>query len=297
MTRGSDERTRFINAVRANPKVVGYSGTGLVEGSTGEGLWTLFREFKPGMADALFEGLAPLRWCNFVEPVNVYRQTPVRLEAVLADEDAMLPGKYPVHLLVVGPKGNRAFEKHIEVTIPEKTAASEPPMAIPAFDETVAIDGPPGKYRFLVEFERGGAATGGDTEFYVADPAELPAVDAEIVVWGEGPQVVEWLSKSGIKHRPFDARTLTAREAILALNPPKANTAAAFAELARHMARGATVVFLSPETLARDKAPTGWFPLVKKGKYAITDNHVYHKDEWCKEHPIFDGLPSRCLMD
>jgi hypothetical protein len=297
LVRGSDERTRFINAVRANPKVIGYSMTGMVEETTGEGIWTNFREFKPGTPDALFEGLAPLRWCNFVEPVNVYRKTPVRLEAVLANEDAMLPGKYPVHLLVVGPKANRSFEKRIEVTIPEKTPTFEPPMVMPVFDETVVIDGPSGKYRFLVEFERGGAATGGDTEFYVADPAELPAVDAEIVLWGEDPQVAEWLSKSAIKYRPFDAKTLTSREAILALNPPKENTATAFVELANHMARGSTAVFLSPGTLAREKAPTGWIPLVKKGNYAITDNHVYHKDEWCKGHPIFDGLPSRCLMD
>jgi hypothetical protein len=297
LARGADERVRFLNAVRANPKVIGHSITGLVEGETGEGMWTAFREFKPGSADALFETLAPLRWCNFVEPVNVYRKTPVRLEAVLANEDALLPGKYPVHLLVVGPKGHRAFEKRIEVTIPETTATSEPPMVMPAFDETVVIDGPAGKYRFLVEFERGGAATGGDTEFYVADRAQWPAVDAEIVVWGEDPQVVEWLAKNGVKHRAFDAKTMPSREAILVLNPPKANTAAAFTELANHMARGATAIFFSPSTLARDKAPTGWLPLVKKGNYIPMGSWLYHKDEWCKEHPIFDGLPSCGLMD
>jgi hypothetical protein len=183
------------------------------------------------------------------------------------------------------------------VVIADKTADFEPPMVMPVFDETVPIDGPSGKYRFLVEFERGGGATGGDTEFYLADPVELPAVDAEIVVWGEDPQVIEWLSRSGVKHRPFDGRASATREAILALDPPKADTAAAFAELADRMARGATVVFLSPEMLARDKAPTGWLPLAKKGNYAMTNNHVYHKDEWCKDHPIFDGLPSGCLMD
>ncbi len=292
------ERTRFNNAVRANPKVIGYSITGLLDhGTTGEGLWTLFREFKPGTADALFESLAPLRWCNFVEPVNLYRKTPVRLEAVLANEDALLPGKYPVHLLVVGPQANRAFEKHIDITIPETTADSEPPMVMPVFDETVVIDGPAGQYRFLVEFERGGAATGGDTEFYVADPADLPAVDAEIVVWGEDPQVVEWLAKNNIRHRPFDAKTMPSRQAILALKPPQENPAAAFVELARHMACGSTVIFLSPSTLARDQAPTGWLPLANKGTHAEMSNWLYHKDEWCKEHPIFDGLPSRCLMD
>lgn len=298
LTRMADERRRFINAVRANPKVIGHLITGLCDqGMTGEGMWTAFREFKPGTADMLFDTLAPLRWCNFVEPVNVYRGTPVRLEAVLANEDVLRPGKYPVRLLVVRPDGQPAFDRRIEVTIPEWSVGAELPMAMPVFDETVAIDGPAGKYRFLVEFEQGGAATGGETEFYVADPAESPAVDTDVVVWGEDPSVTDWLTKNGIKHRAFEPKTLVSRETILALNPPKENTAGAFAELANHMARGSTAIFLSPGTLARDKATTGWIPLVKKGVYGDMTGWLYHRDEWCKAHPVFDGLPSRCLMD
>jgi hypothetical protein len=60
--------------------------------SCGEGLTTTFRGLKPGTVDALFEGLAPLRLCLFAEPVNVYRGTRVRCEAVLANEDALAPG-------------------------------------------------------------------------------------------------------------------------------------------------------------------------------------------------------------
>ena len=52
-----------------------------------------FRELKPGTMDALFDGWAPLRWCLFAEPVNVYRGTPVRLEAVLANEDVLAAGR------------------------------------------------------------------------------------------------------------------------------------------------------------------------------------------------------------
>ena len=48
-----------------------------------------------GLIDAAYELAAPLRWCLFVEPVNVYRGTRVRLEAVLANEDVLRPGKYP----------------------------------------------------------------------------------------------------------------------------------------------------------------------------------------------------------
>ena len=78
---------------------------------------TTFRELKPGTVDAMFEGFAPLRLCLFAEPVNVYRGTRVRFEAVLANEDALAPGEYPVRLLVVGPQSRRIFEKTVNVTI------------------------------------------------------------------------------------------------------------------------------------------------------------------------------------
>jgi hypothetical protein len=112
------QRTLGLNAIRANPNIVGYSLTGMNDHvSCGEGLTTTFRELKPGTVDAMFEGLAPLRLCLFAEPVNVYRGTRVRFEAVLANEDALVPGEYPVRLLVVGPQNRRIFDKTVDVTI------------------------------------------------------------------------------------------------------------------------------------------------------------------------------------
>lgn len=115
-----------LNAIRSNPHVVGPSLTGAVDqGMTGEGLFTTFRELRPGTVDALFEALAPLRWCLFVEPVHVYRGTPVRLEAVLANEDVLLPRDYPVRPQVFGPYMVPFFERTL--TIPDRQAQAEPP--------------------------------------------------------------------------------------------------------------------------------------------------------------------------
>ena len=188
------QRLLGLNAIRANPNLVGYSLTSTVDPpSTGEGLTTTFRELKPGTIDALFDSFAPLRWCLFVEPVNVYRGTTVHLEAVLANEDALSPGEYPVRLQVVGPNATRVFERTITVTIPPHPrplsqglgrgeTKLELPFAIPVFAEDVVIDGPPGKYRFLATFERGAAATGGDVEFYVSDSAEMPSMKTEVML-------------------------------------------------------------------------------------------------------------------
>ena len=165
IARMAGQRLLGLNAIRANPYVIGHSVTGtLDQGMTAEGLWTTFRELKPGTIDAMFDGWAPLRFCLFVEPVNVYRTTPaggtpanptpVRLEAVLANEDALAPGEYPVRLTVVGPDANRVFEKTLKLVVPDRHGKPEPPMVTPLLSQQVAIDGPPGKYRFLATFER-----------------------------------------------------------------------------------------------------------------------------------------------
>ena len=53
-----------FDLIRSNPKICGYNPTGMPgHALTGEGLWTFWREWKPGIADALADGWAPLRWC------------------------------------------------------------------------------------------------------------------------------------------------------------------------------------------------------------------------------------------
>ncbi|MDP7620234.1 MAG: glycoside hydrolase family 2 TIM barrel-domain containing protein, partial [Dehalococcoidia bacterium] len=194
-----------INALRANPNIVGYSLTSTFDPTTsGEGLWTLFRELKPGMVDAIDDGFAPLRWCLFVEPMNVYRHTPAKMEAVLSNEDVLLPGEYPVRIEVFGPNCDRVLERHVTVTIPPSERGSEPPYAMAVFSEDVVIDGPEGEYRLTATFERGGAAVGGEAAFSVVDPVQMPTVEAEVVLWGDDPELVTWLSEHDIRHRPYD---------------------------------------------------------------------------------------------
>ncbi|MGA2259696.1 MAG: glycoside hydrolase family 2 TIM barrel-domain containing protein, partial [Thermoguttaceae bacterium] len=293
------QRLLGLNAIRANPNVVGHSVTGTVDqGMTGEGLWTTFRELKPGTVDALFDSFAPLRWCLFAEPVNVYRRTPVRLEARLANEDALPPGQYPVRLQVVGPGTTHIWQQTLTVTIPETKDKSEPPMVLPVFDQPVVIDGPAGKYQFSATFQRGAAAAGEVVEFYVADPAPPLGIDAEVVVWGDDAGLDQWLREHGIRSRPFSPTAPLGRELIVATaRPPAPGGAAVFAELARRVARGATVVFLCPAVFAQGNEKTAWLPLIRKGDLAELPSWLYHKDEWAKRHPIFAGLPAGGLMD
>ncbi len=293
------QRTLGLNAIRANPNIVGHSLTGAIDHvMCGEGLTTLFRELKPGTIDALFDAWYPLRWCLFAEPTHIYRGEPVRLEAVLANEDSLAAGEYPVRLQVVGPDGRTVCERTLQVTVPAKSDAAELPLAVPCFDEQVPIDGPEGRYRFHVSFLRGGAAAGGVVDFFVSDRAKMPPVDSEIVLWGDDPRVAPWLTEHGVRHRPFDAAFKAGREAILVCGKPAgADPAGAFRELARHVARGSTAVFLAPEVFAEGNRPTHWLPLEKKGELLPIHGWLYLKDEWAKQHPIFDGLPAGGLLD
>jgi hypothetical protein len=79
--------------------------------------------------------------------------------------------------------------------------------------------------------------------------------------------------------------------------PPAPLGQAAFAELARRIARGSTVVFLVPEVFAKANQSAAWLPLARKGTISPIYGWLYLKDEWAKEHPIFDGLPAGGLMD
>ena len=282
------QRTLGVNAIRSNPQIVGYSLTGMNDHvSCGEGLTTTFRELKPGTVDAMFEGFAPLRLCLFAEPANVYRGQRVRFEAVVANEDALVPGEYPVRLLVVGPGNQRVFAKTVNVTV-----AEDSPFALPIFAEDVVVDGPPGRYRFLASFERGGAATGGETEFYVADPAEMPTVNADVLLAGEDAELAKWLGDHGIRCQTLATAKSAPHEVILVSRVPPD-----FEDLWRRVAQGATAVLLSPEVLQKGDQPLGWLPLGNRSNVVTIRGWLYLKDEWAKRHPIFDGLPCGGLMD
>jgi hypothetical protein len=300
ITRSASNRSLSLTVIRSNPQICGYNLTGMNDqGLTGEGLTTTFRELKPGTTDALFEGLAPLRWCMFAEPRNIYRGRKVKLEVILANEDALPPGDYPALIQVVGPNNEQIYNHKTTITIAAIKNGIEPPLAMPVFTEELAIDGPAGKYHLLATLERGGAPTCGKVEFYVDDPALMPAVETEVTVWGADTLLTKWLAEQKIKTRPFNAAKQKSRETILvgAHPPVTKDTLSAFRDLMQHVARGSNVVFLSPEVFKRGNSSDGFLPLREKNSIYKHPSWLYLFDEWVKQHPVFEGLPAGGLMD
>jgi hypothetical protein len=297
------------NAWLSNPALIGDLTSTQVPDAWfhGCGIANYFRELKPGMADAFNDMAAKTRWCLFAEPVNVYRGSKVRLEAVLVNHsEELTPGKFPVHLQVVGPKMTSILDRTIDLEITGGPGKPESSFVLPAFAGELTMDGPSGKYRFIATFQRGVPAGGGEAELYVAATQDMPGVPHEIVLWGEDGELRNWLLSQGLRVRRFDAANAAGREIILASGrPPVPGGAEAFATLARHVARGSTVVFLTYHTLAErgmsDKTPIPlrWAPFPQPIKPSIGEVPAWYfrADYWAKDHPIFDGLPCGGIMN
>ena len=281
-----------INAIRANPAMIGHSITGAIDhGFSGEGLITRFRELKYGTTDAMADAFAPLRFCLFADQWQVYSGTTIKFEAVLANEDVLKSGEYKVRLQIVGPENHRVFDEVVPVIVPGIVDGKEPPFAIPFFEKNIVVNGPSGVYRFHAMMLEGGAPAGRPLEFFVTDPKDMPAVNATVVLWGNDLELGDWLRSCGIATKTFDAATDS--DVILVGRKPADN----FAPLLKLMENGARVIFLCPEVFREGDDSTAKLPLEQRGQIRNGGVWLYHKDDWTKNHPYFDGLPRGGIMD
>ena len=124
----------------------------------------------------------------------------------------------------------------------------------------------------------------------------MPPVAPEVVLWGEDEGLTKWLKAHGIRVKPYAARESAGREVILAAGrAPAPGGLTVFRDLAKRMARGSTVIFLSPAVFGHAGKAEALVPLANKGSLASAGNWLYHADQWAKPHPIFAGLPTGLL--
>jgi len=136
----------------------------------------------------------------------------------------------------------------------------------------------------------------------VTDPADMPAVNTGVAVFGNDPELLKWLNGHGIKAQPYKAGKSNARQVVLVSNAAGGEERAeAWRDLAQRIAEGSAAVFLSLDVLKKGDNRLGWLPLANKGAIGMTCEfnfpQVYLKDEWAKKHPLFEGLPCGGLMD
>jgi hypothetical protein len=283
------QRRLGFDLIRSNPRICGFNLTGMLDHAiTGEGLWTLWRELKPGCAETLRDGWAPLRWCLFVTPQHGYAGREVRVEAVLANEDVLGPGEYPVTFRIFGPQGI-AWEKRVRMTLPEAPEGDRPPLAVRVLDEQVTLSGPAGAYELAACLERGGAPAGDRQPFRLSDPGQWPQLRGAVSTWGLPAKVTDWLGARGLRCSAFSGRPRTRPQVILVGNPDGAEDES-WRNLMRSVAAGAMAVLLQPAALRRGDDSTFRLPLKDRGVCKSFGDWLYHRECVARRHEVFAGL-------
>jgi hypothetical protein len=292
------QRLLGFDLIRSNPNICGYNLTGMLDHAlTGEGLWTFWREWKPGIVDALADGWAPLRWCLFAAPSHAYAGQMLKIEAVLANESALAPGDYPVRLRIAHARGI-AWERQVTLHIPQPKAGQDGPLAIPVLSEEISLAGPAGAYTLAASLERGGSPAGGRLTFHISDKAALPRLDQEVTVWAVEERAAKWLEQHGVHCRRFEPSASSDSQIVLVGDRvAELEDESGWRALTAHIEQGSTAIFLSPQAFQRGDDPVGWLPLSDKGRCYAFHDWLYHKECVAKAHPIFADLQPQGVMD
>ena len=285
-------RYRIIgfNLIRSNPNLCGFNLTGLLDhGFSGEGLWSYWRRNKPAMFDAVADGWSPLRWCLFASPTHAYAGRPFQVEAVLATEDALQPGRYPASFAIVGEQGP-VWRQDAEIVIPE-----DMPFAVPVLKEEVILDVPTGKYSLIANMNAGGSPTGSKLDFYITNEADYPALDGEATVWGLKEETNIFLISMGLKLTPFSTESKAGR--ILVGNPEDIDNEAKWNHLMALASQGADVLFLNSDLFSGNDERCARLPIPGGMKVTFIRDWLYHKECIATHSPVFDGLNGAGIVD
>ncbi len=283
-------RTIGFNLIRSNPNLCGFNLTGLLDhGFSGEGLWSYWRRFKPAMFDAVSDGWSPLRWCLFATPTHAYSGRPFQVEAVLATEHALQPGRYPASFAIVGEQGP-VWRQDAEIVIPE-----DMPFAVPVLKEDVVLDVPTGKYSLIANMNAGGSPTGSKLDFYITNEADYPALDGEAIVWGLKEETNTFLISMGLKFTPFSTESRGGR--ILVGNPEDIDNEAKWNHLMELAGQGADVLFLNSDLFSGNEARSAKLPIPGGMKVTFIRDWLYHKECIATHSPVFEGLNGAGIVD
>ena len=283
----SRQRAAALNLVRSNPYINGYSMTGLLDHSIcGEGLWTYFREWKPGIADVLQSGLAPLKWCLFLDSPRPYSCSPFTISGVLANEDILTEGRYPVSLRIAGEQGI-VYEKELALNVARGDLRG---LSVPVFCERVVLNVPSGDYVLRAELG-GAAATCGELAFSIDDTSDLTGNGRPVYLCGASEALRAFLEKKRFYARDF--AEYGGGAAVVALCAPGCGAQSVASGVAAAAEAGCRVVALAPDSLCgEDEALCGlpFHDAPSLSPRGYNPDWLYRKEYLLKRHPYFRGL-------
>jgi hypothetical protein len=281
------QRTLGFDLIRGNPRLNGYNLTGLLDHvMAGEGLWRLWRGWKPGMFDAVCDGWAPLRWCLTASPLHGRAGAEVQIRVDLANEGVLAPGTYDARLRLCGEAG-RTWEQVVLVRIPDPS-----PLAVPVWHGAVRLPAAEGRCVLAVRFDAGAAPSGGRLELQVTDSARDVRLAGAVEQLGLDERACGWLAQRGLAVAPFAA---AGAATVVAVGNPPEGTAVPWDDLLARAERGHRVLFLDPALFkGRDEHLRR---LGLAGACVGSWDWLYHKECVANRHPVFAGLPGAGVMD
>lgn len=300
------QRKRFFDILRSNPHVNAISVTGLLDHAVcGEGFFTFMREYKPGIADTLQNGFAPVKWCIFVEETHIYRNTPLHIEAVLANECKIGEGTYPVSFKIHSANGKVVYSEDITLNMTKDDAEK---LAVPVYKGDVTLDVPAGEYEVRFELHEGGAATDGSVKLYISDPANIKTNVKSVVGVYLDENTVKFLNEKGIEVKELSKAR--GKCSILVGEIPEAERAKIWKKLNQRMESGSRVFVLQRLSFYKqdkieddNKLDVSYYLPIEEKPLSYPRNiggktdWLYHKEYLLRrEHPYFDGLPTG-MMD
>jgi hypothetical protein len=286
---------RMLEAIRSNPRVGGYAVHALTGGDwvLGAGLLDLFRNPKRsywGTKEANQPRYLALR----VRPRNVYASRGAKIAITGINDRDEVSGTLTVD--VISENGARVFRKEQD--------ASLIPGTTPIFEANLNAKDLAGGYaaRATLTGRDGSVVAENSVAIDVFTEEHLATPEGKIAVLDTNNSLRPFLNASGIAYVEFDAHTAKSTPVFVAkaaANHPQAR--ARFAGLHGFVQQGGTAVYL--ETVQRWAGNPFWGGK-PPSKEVLPVQATIHRavglwigvSHIVTDHPVFDGLPSKCMM-
>ena len=270
-------RDSEFSIVRSNPYINGISVTGLLDHSIcGEGLFTLFREYKPYIADVLRIGFAPVMWCVIPDETCIYSGDDFKVEVLVSDEEKLEKGKtYPVRAAIM-KDGKTITYKEYSFTV-DKNKVS---FVVPVFADSFSTkDFEEGEYVFKVETD-GVDIAGGVRKFYVYHRNTSKTKRSVYCIGIEDTARIENLGFKIVKK-------YSKNSVVLVGSAKKDN----FKKIKRLLDGGANVISLRP--LAEEDMSLELLPEERRPVADTYKDWLYHKETVPNyQSPFFKDMPA-----
>lgn len=271
-----------IDAMRANPKIAGYCYTQLADAGHEfcAGIADRWRRPKPALA-ALREAQEPVRPIIQIPETNLSPRQEIPVTVLLANE-SRIEGRGEISLQLAGPTGQVLWKKR-------RNIPKIPRHGKELWEGSIAASGACGPHKFTVRLIRDGRIIAqAETGLYVAE--ETKQTDLAVNVLDPHG---EWTERCAALARPGNLL------APVHIVPPLANTIRAYPDndlmqILTQVRFGAVAVFFGPPDDWNDLAERLGENLSATPRDAV--GCFLPAVHYVKVHPVFDGLPTRCLM-